>query len=157
MDSRALPGLTRKQAEALAFVRSRIARNEPAPSLQEIADVLGLKARSGAHRVIEVLIDYGFLQRVGRALQVCKLAADLPEITVIERTVVKVVTRPVIREPEAPHPARDRAKTQLTRRKRTYVLELDGDVHRRIQKLARKSGMPPERIIMEATRDFIMG
>ncbi len=157
MDSRALPGLTRKQAEALAFVRSRIARNEPAPTLQEVADVLGLKARSGAHRVIEALIDYGFLQRIGRALHVSALAAELPELAVVERTVVKVVERVVSRPLEAPHPARDRAKTQTTRRKRTYVLELDGDVHRRIQRLARQSGMPAERIIMEATRDFIMG
>lgn len=157
MDSRALPGLTRKQAEALAFVRGRVARNEPTPTLQEIADALGLKARSGAHRVIEALIDYGFLERVSRALHVSALAAELPELAVVERTVVKVVERVVNRPLEAPHPARDRAKTQETRRKRTYVLELDGDVHRRIQKLARKSGMPAERIIMEATRDFIMG
>lgn len=157
MHSRIVPGLTRRQAQALAFVRNRIAAGTPSPSLQEIANLLGIRSRSGAHRVVDALVDYGYLCRVGKRLDLGSVEFGVPDLAVIERTLVKVIEKEVPKPPVAKYPARDRAKTAAARRNRTYVLEIDGDVHRRLQYLARKSGMPVEKIIAEATRDFVMG
>lgn len=157
MQKTVLPGLTLRQAQALTFIRERVASNGPSPKLQEIADFLGVKSRSGAHKAVEALVDYGYLRRVGNRLDLGSAEMSAPELALVERTVVKVVEKHVAVPPVAPHPPADQARLIATRQKRTYVVELEGDLNRRLRWLSKKSGLPVERIIADAARDFVMG
>ena len=58
-------GMTGREREALTFIKS-YARSHGGsmPSLSEIAGGLGLKARSGAHRIVLSLEDRGHLVRL---------------------------------------------------------------------------------------------
>lgn len=55
--------LTKNQSLTLEFIRHSQERNGVGPSYQEITDMLGLKAKSGAHRVIHQLIERGRLRK----------------------------------------------------------------------------------------------
>lgn len=52
-------GLTQRQHDALVFVRRFIAERGHSPSYSEIADFLGLRSKSGVHRLIEGLVERG--------------------------------------------------------------------------------------------------
>jgi hypothetical protein len=62
-------GLTRRESEALSFIRAYGAASEGvSPSYAEIASAIGLKAKSGVHRIVVRLEERGHLQRLsGRA------------------------------------------------------------------------------------------
>jgi repressor LexA len=53
-------GLTKMQSRALDFIAS----GDLSPSLQEIADHLGLVSRSGAARLVDGLEERGFVRRI---------------------------------------------------------------------------------------------
>lgn len=68
--------LTHKQRELLLLIHNRMSRGELAPSFDEMRDLLGLKSKSGIHRLITGLVERGYLQRLphrARALEVVKL------------------------------------------------------------------------------------
>lgn len=68
--------LTKKQKDLLLFIHERMAHGDVAPSFDEMKDALNLKSKSGVHRLINALVDRGFLERLpnrARALQVRKL------------------------------------------------------------------------------------
>lgn len=149
-------GLTPKKAKALAFIREQIEQDLVSPTLQEIATAMGATSKSVAHRAVETLINAGYLARAGHRLRALEIPAMPPAPAIVEHTVMKPVIRTIVKEPVAAHPPRDLAKTAVTRRSRTYVIELDGDVHKRLRRLSRLTSTPAERIIMMAVREFIM-
>ena len=68
--------LTRKQHELLMYVNERLRTDGISPSFDEMKDALGLKSKSGIHRLITALEERGFLRRLphrARALEVLKL------------------------------------------------------------------------------------
>jgi len=68
--------LTAKQHELLCFIHERLEISGVSPSFEEMKDALGLKSKSGVHRLIGALEERGFLQRLpnrARALEVVKL------------------------------------------------------------------------------------
>lgn len=68
--------LTRKQHELLLFIDSYLGRTGFSPSFDEMKDALGLKSKSGIHRLISGLEERGFIQRRhnrARALEVLRL------------------------------------------------------------------------------------
>src|SRR3954451_10593980 len=68
--------LTRKQHELLLFINRRLAQDGVSPSFEEMKDALGLRSKSGIHRLITGLAERGFLKRLphrARALEVVKL------------------------------------------------------------------------------------
>lgn len=68
--------LTRKQRDLLIFIHERMSSGEIAPSFDEMKDALGLKSKSGVHRLINGLVERGHLERLphrARALSVRKL------------------------------------------------------------------------------------
>lgn len=68
--------LTRKQRDLLMFIHDRMAAGDIAPSFEEMKDALGLKSKSGIHRLISALVERGYLERMphrARALEVRKL------------------------------------------------------------------------------------
>lgn len=61
-------GLTKKQAQILRVIEESEKARGVAPSYDEIAVAVGLRSRSNVHRVVEILIERGYLMRVpGRA------------------------------------------------------------------------------------------
>ena len=68
--------LTRKQHELLLYINQCITDNGVSPSFDEMKDALGLKSKSGIHRLITGLEERGFIQRLphrARALEVIRL------------------------------------------------------------------------------------
>jgi len=68
--------LTKKQLELLVFINRSLSRNGMSPSFEEMKDALGLKSKSGIHRLIGGLEERGFLRRLphrARALEVVRM------------------------------------------------------------------------------------
>jgi repressor LexA len=68
--------LTRKQHELLTFIDRRLKETGISPSFDEMKDALGLRSKSGVHRLITGLVERGFIRRLphrARALEVLRL------------------------------------------------------------------------------------
>ena len=68
--------LTRKQHELLMLIHDRLQAEGVPPSFDEMKDALGLKSKSGVHRLVTALEERGFLRRLhhrARAMEVLKL------------------------------------------------------------------------------------
>jgi repressor LexA len=95
--------LTKKQRDLLILIHERLAQGEIAPSFDEMKDALGLKSKSGVHRLIGALEERGFLERLpnkARALHVRKLpdgyepaAGDMTEAAQKSRSVQNVTAK----------------------------------------------------------------
>ena len=71
--------LTRKQRELLKFIQERLGESGISPSFDEMKEALGLKSKSGVHRLITGLEERGFIRRLphrARALDVVRLPDD---------------------------------------------------------------------------------
>ena len=67
--------LTRKQHQLLTYIDDHLNSNGVPPSYDEMKDALGLKSKSGIHRLITALEERGFIRRLphkARALEVLK-------------------------------------------------------------------------------------
>ena len=72
--------LTAKQHELLHFIQQKLDNSGISPSFEEMKEALGLKSKSGIHRLISALEERGFLRRLpnrARALEVIRV----PEAT----------------------------------------------------------------------------
>lgn len=68
--------LTQKQKDLLIFIHERMLQGDIAPSFEEMKEALGLKSKSGIHRLIGALVERGYLERLphrARALEVKRL------------------------------------------------------------------------------------
>ena len=68
--------LTAKQHELLHFIQQKLDASGISPSFEEMKEALGLKSKSGIHRLISALEERGFLRRLpnrARALEVIKV------------------------------------------------------------------------------------
>ena len=68
--------LTAKQNQLLHYIADRLNESGVSPSFDEMKDALGLKSKSGIHRLIKALEERGFLGRLpnrARALAVLKM------------------------------------------------------------------------------------
>lgn len=68
--------LTKKQRELLLLIHDRMQDGDIAPSFDEMREALGLKSKSGIHRLITALVERGYLERLphrARALEVKRL------------------------------------------------------------------------------------
>ena len=71
--------LTRKQRELLLYIHGHLSENGVSPSFDEMKDALGLKSKSGIHRLISGLEERGFIRRLAhraRAIEVLRLPED---------------------------------------------------------------------------------
>ncbi len=72
--------LTRKQYELLVFINQRLTELGISPSFDEMKDALGLRSKSGIHRLITGLEERGFIRRLphrARALEVLRLPENM--------------------------------------------------------------------------------
>lgn len=68
--------LTKRQAELLMFIYTSTQASGVSPSYEEMAAALGLKAKSGVHRLIRSLAERGYLRQTkahARAIEVLRL------------------------------------------------------------------------------------
>jgi len=74
--------LTRKQQELLLYINRSLGKDGVSPSFDEMKDAVGLKSKSGIHRLITALEERGFIRRLphrARALEVVKLPPGASE------------------------------------------------------------------------------
>lgn len=74
--------LTKKQHELLMFIEKRLRESGVSPSFDEMKEALGLKSKSGIHRLITGLEERGFLNRLphrARALEVTRLPENVQD------------------------------------------------------------------------------
>lgn len=65
--------LTKKQHELLMFIHDSMKDTDISPSFEEMKEALGLKSKSGIHRLISALVERGYIERLpnrARALRV---------------------------------------------------------------------------------------
>ncbi len=68
--------LTKKQNQLLLFISQQIGKDGVSPSFDEMKDALGLKSKSGVHRLVTALEERGFIRRFpnrARALEIARL------------------------------------------------------------------------------------
>src|SRR5512144_1999597 len=68
--------LTKKQYELLLFIDKRLRDSGVSPSFDEMKEALGLRSKSGIHRLMTGLEERGFVRRLphrARALEVLRL------------------------------------------------------------------------------------
>ena len=72
--------LTSKQLKLLEFLKESFKKNSVSPSFEEMKLALGLKSKSGIHRLITALEERGFIQRLhnkARAINILSKDEDL--------------------------------------------------------------------------------
>jgi repressor LexA len=72
--------LTKKQYELLLFINKRLNDQGVSPSFDEMKEALGLRSKSGIHRLITGLEERGFIRRLphrARALEIARLPENL--------------------------------------------------------------------------------
>jgi len=72
--------LTRKQYELLVYLDKELRKKGVSPSFDEMKDALGLKSKSGIHRLITGLEERGFIRRLphrARAIEVLRLPDNM--------------------------------------------------------------------------------
>ncbi|MEM7650801.1 MAG: transcriptional repressor LexA [Pseudomonadota bacterium] len=68
--------LTKKQRDLLVFIHERLQEDDVPPSFEEMKEALGLKSKSGIHRLISGLEERGYIERLphrARALEIKRL------------------------------------------------------------------------------------
>ena len=72
--------LTKKQYELLLFIDRRLKESGVSPSFEEMKEALGLRSKSGIHRLMTGLEERGFVRRLphrARALEVLRLPENM--------------------------------------------------------------------------------
>ena len=93
--------LTRKQQELLFFLDERISQSGVTPSFEEMKVKVGLKSKSGIHRLISALEDRGFIKKLpfkARAIEILKLP-NIKQRPLDEKTEIidkQVVELPIV-------------------------------------------------------------
>ena len=93
--------LTKKQRELLMFLEERISQSGVTPSFEEMKDKVGLKSKSGIHRLISALEDRGFIKKLpfkARAIEILKLP-NIKQRPLDEKTEIidnQVVELPIV-------------------------------------------------------------
>ena len=85
--------LTKRQHELLLLIDRRLREDGVSPSFEEMKDAVGLKSKSGIHRLITALEERGFIRRLpnrARALEVLRL----PETAEANVSMLKLATEP---------------------------------------------------------------
>lgn len=92
--------LTKKQYDLLLFIDKRLKAEGVPPSFDEMRDFLGLKSKSGVHRLISSLEERRFISRLphkARAIDVVRLPDNMADCTpknhgIIENKKPKIIT-----------------------------------------------------------------
>ncbi len=80
-----MSALTPKQRDLLDFIKAYAAAKETAPSFDEMREALGLKSKSGIHRLVGALEERGFIRRLVNRARAIEILPDprLPDSAVL--------------------------------------------------------------------------
>ncbi len=87
--------LTRKQHDLLIYIHKSLKTEGISPSFDEMKDALGLRSKSGIHRLITALEERGFIRRLphrARALEVLKLPEAMAPASGFQPSIVTDIT-----------------------------------------------------------------
>ncbi len=68
--------LTKKQKDLLLYIHQKMSEDDIPPSFEEMKNALGLKSKSGIHRLISALVERGYIERLphrARAIEIKRL------------------------------------------------------------------------------------
>lgn len=103
--------LTQKQRDLLILIHTRMSAGDIAPSFDEMRELLGLKSKSGIHRLITGLVERGYLARLphrARALEVVRLPEGyMPAPSAKAAVKPEPTGMPASIRPPAPSPGQD--------------------------------------------------
>ena len=136
--------LTKKQLELLLLIDKRIKKTGVTPSFDEMKEKLGLRSKSGIHRLIAALEERGFIKKIAfkaRAIQVIKLPElNDQHVKNIQQKTKKYTENPTIELPIVGRIAaglpieaiEDKSNTfhvpkSLIKGKDNFILEVKGD------------------------------
>jgi SOS-response transcriptional repressor LexA len=87
--------LTQKQAELLRYLKSR----KTCPSFEEMMKALGLRSKSGVHRLIEALIERGHIKRLPNRARAIELVEEphLPDTAILAALPIHAIAREIRR------------------------------------------------------------
>jgi len=88
--------LTRKQKELLLLIRDRMAVDGVPPSFDEMKEALGLRSKSGIHRLITGLEERGFIKRLAhraRAIEITRLPEGVESAAKIMKSAARAKGR----------------------------------------------------------------
>ena len=74
--------LTKRQYQLLLLIEKKLREDGVSPSFEEMKEAIGLKSKSGIHRLISGLEERGFIRRLpnrARALEVLRLPENYPQ------------------------------------------------------------------------------
>ena len=74
--------LTKRQYQLLLLIEKKLREDGVSPSFEEMKEAIGLKSKSGIHRLISGLEERGFIRRLpnrARALEVLRLPDNYPQ------------------------------------------------------------------------------
>ncbi|MDH5723109.1 MAG: transcriptional repressor LexA [Alphaproteobacteria bacterium] len=72
--------LTQKQHDLLLLIHEHLQKSDIPPSFEEMKEALGLRSKSGIHRLITALVERGYIERLphrARALEIKRLPDSL--------------------------------------------------------------------------------
>ena len=86
--------LTKRQAELLMFIHTSTQASGISPSYEEMSAAMGLKSRSGIHRLVKALIRRGYIRQLygyARSIEVLRLpyGAVSPEYLAAENATMR--------------------------------------------------------------------
>ena len=86
--------LTKKQHELLLYIQKHLSAKGVSPSFDEMKEALGLRSKSGIHRLITGLVERGFIRRLphrARAVEILRLPEDVAQPAAGRRTFAPTV------------------------------------------------------------------
>ncbi len=89
--------LTRKQQRLLTYIVERLDLDGVSPSFEEMKSFLGLRSKSGVHRLVKALEERGFIERLPNRARALRVKTHPRDNLIIsqsgQRTVLDVVNR----------------------------------------------------------------
>ena len=134
--------LTAKQQQLFDFIEKRITDTGVSPSFDEMREAVGLKSKSGIHRLMQSLTERGFVRQLknkARALEIVKTSAfDAAKDIVrnVSQTVSDMMTLPILGKIAAGTPIEAIGTVQsyipvpismLSKHQDYYALTVEGD------------------------------
>jgi SOS-response transcriptional repressor LexA len=94
-------GLTPKQSRLLYFIRAQIDASGVAPTFADMALALGIKSKSGIHRIVTGLEERGYVERnprLYRSIQIIAMPNEAPHKPVTAQDLKEMVARLCVQE-----------------------------------------------------------
>lgn len=94
-------GLTQRQSDLLHFISASMADGGIAPSFEDMAAALGLKSKSGVHRILSGLEERGYIarnQRLPRSIKILSMPDGWPVRPVTAQDLKEMVSRLCVQE-----------------------------------------------------------